>query len=123
MKTILEDNELDNNILGQQIMSMAESVLTDREMDILVSYNLSSSTYREIGKDHNLSASRIQQILENVYRKITKKLVYEEIIFKNDAKGKYVGFTKTLKNRLFDSDYHNTLKYKKFEWSERLYER
>jgi DNA-binding CsgD family transcriptional regulator len=123
MKTILEDNELDNNILGQQIMSMAESVLTDREMDILVSYNLSSSTYREIGKDHNLSASRIQQILENVYRKITKKLVYEEIIFKHDAKGKYVGFTKTLKNRLFDSDYHNTLKYKKFEWSERLYER
>ena len=123
MKTILEDNELDNNILGQQIMSMAESVLTDREMDILVSYNLSSSTYREIAKDHNLSASRIQQILENVYRKITKKLVYEEIIFKNDAKGKYVGFTKTLKNRLFDSDYHNTLKYKKFEWSERLYER
>jgi DNA-binding CsgD family transcriptional regulator len=123
MKTILEDNELDNNILGQQIMSMAESVLTDREMDILVSYNLSSSTYREIAKDHNLSASRIQQILENVYRKITKKLVYEEIIFKNDAKGKYIGFTKTLKNRLFDSDYHNTLKYKKFEWSERLYER
>jgi len=123
MKTILEDNELDNNILGQQIMSMAESVLTDREMDILVSYNLSSSTYREIAKDHNLSASRIQKILENVYRKITKKLVYEEIIFKNDAKGKYVGFTKTLKNRLFDSDYHNTLKYKKFEWSERLYER
>jgi hypothetical protein len=92
-------------------------------MDILVSYNLSSSTYREIAKDHNLSASRIQQILENVYRKITKKLVYEEIIFKNDAKGKYIGFTKTLKNRLFDSDYHNTLKYKKFEWSERLYER
>ena len=123
MKTILEDNELDNNILGQQIMSMAESVLTDREMDILVSYNLSSSTYREIAKDHNLSASRIQKILENVYRKITKKLVYEEIIFKNDAKGKYIGFTKTLKNRLFDSDYHNTLKYKKFEWSERLYER
>jgi DNA-binding CsgD family transcriptional regulator len=123
MKTILEDNELDNNILGQQIMSMAESVLTDREMDILVSYNLSSSTYREIAKDHNLSASRIQQILENVYRKITKKLVYEEIIFKNDAKGKHIGFTKTLKNRLFDSDYHNTLKYKKFEWSERLYER
>ena len=123
MKTILEDNELDNNILGQQIMAIAESVLTEKEMDILVSYNLSSSTYREIGRDYNLSASRIQQILEKVYRKITKKLVYEEIIFKNDAKGKYVGFTKTLKNRLFDSDYHNTLKYKKFEWSERLYER
>jgi DNA-directed RNA polymerase specialized sigma subunit len=96
--TLLEDNELDNVILGQEVLSIAKSVLSERELDILMDYTLTSITYNELGRDYGISGNRIMQIIEKSKRKVMRSLSYIKWVYKN---GHYVEVSKS---RLFDTE-------------------
>ena len=96
--TLLEDNELDNMILGQEVLSIAKSVLSERELDILMDYTLTSITYKELGRDYGISGNRIMQIIDKSQRKVFRALSYVKWVYKN---GHYVEISKS---RLFDTE-------------------
>jgi predicted DNA-binding protein (UPF0251 family) len=97
--TLLEDNELDNIILGQEVLSIAKSVLSERELDILMDYTLTSITYNELGREYGISGNRIMQIIDKSKRKVFKALSYVKWVYKN---GHYVEVSNS---KLFDREF------------------
>ena len=97
--TLLEDNELDNIILGQEVLSIAKSVLSERELDILMDYTLTSITYNELGREYGISGNRIMQIIDKSKRKVFKALSYIKWVYKN---GHYVEVSNS---KLFDREF------------------
>ena len=98
---IVEDNDLDNVVLCDEILSIAKSVLSERELDILVDYTLTSITYNALGHDYGISGQRIKQIIDKSVRKVIKALSYTKMVY-NRHTGRY---NKVNKNVLFDREF------------------
>ena len=96
---IVEDNELDNVILGKEVLSIAKSVLSERELDILMDYTLTSITYNELGREYGISGNRIMQIINMSKRKVIRALSYVKMVYKN---GHYV---EVKHSHLFDRNF------------------
>ena len=70
---IIQDNDLDNIILGREVISKAKSVLNDREFDMLVSYATSSISYRKLGQEYGITGTRALQIINKAIVKVQKQ--------------------------------------------------
>lgn len=56
------DNDLDNRVFANEIIEIASSVLTEKQLDIVLSYSMTSITYKELGNIYGVSSNRIMQI-------------------------------------------------------------
>ena len=56
------DNDLENRVFANQVIEIAGSVLTEKQLDIVLSYSMTSITYKELGIIYGVSANRIMQI-------------------------------------------------------------
>jgi DNA-directed RNA polymerase specialized sigma subunit len=95
---IVENNDLDNNILCHEVLTIAKSVLSERELDILIDYTLTSITYNELGREYGISGNRIMQIINKSKRKVIRALSYIKMVYKD---GRYIAMNK---NVLFDCE-------------------
>jgi DNA-directed RNA polymerase sigma subunit (sigma70/sigma32) len=98
---IVEDNDLDNAVLCDEVLSIAKSVLSEKEFDILLDYTLTSITFKALGGDYGVSGERIKQIYDKSIRKLKGSLSYTKMVY-NRHTGRY---NEVNKNILFDREF------------------